>query len=110
MNNQDEQQGSFLTGFSLGLFAGAIGFFLFASDDGKKYRQLINQEWEQAKDKLAEKGLIKSKNISLRSLVAHFLPQIESTSKKNKPLAKAKALPAQRKSTSTKTKLKFKGV
>lgn len=31
-------QGSFLTGFSLGLFAGAFGYLLFGTDRGKKIR------------------------------------------------------------------------
>lgn len=41
-------QGSFVTGFTIGLFAGAAGYFLFGTDRGKKLKKQIASEWQTA--------------------------------------------------------------
>lgn len=50
----DQDQGSFLTGFTLGLFAGATGYFLFGTDRGAKVRRELKTEWDQAQAGLAK--------------------------------------------------------
>ncbi len=37
-------------GFSLGILAGSIGFYLFGTEEGRRLRQRLNDEWEQAQD------------------------------------------------------------
>lgn len=68
-----ENQGSFLGGFALGLFAGAAGYFMFATKDGSKIKETIKKEWQEAKDHLAEEGLIKDINISLSDMIHEWL-------------------------------------
>lgn len=45
-----DQEGSFLTGFTVGLFAGAAGYYLFATKKGAKLRTQLSQEWQQAQE------------------------------------------------------------
>lgn len=50
--HSDQDSGSFLTGFAVGLFAGAFGYFLFATDQGQSVRQELIKEWQLANQKL----------------------------------------------------------
>lgn len=101
----DQNQGSFLGGLALGMFAGAAGFFLFATKDGAKTRQKLEKEWEGAKSKMADDGIIKDKNMTLSQMIGDWLgmastPTTKKTSKKKTS-----------KASSTKgTTSKFKGV
>lgn len=54
----DQDSGSFLTGFSLGLFAGAAGYFLFATDRGQQVRQDLQAEWAAAHERLVDEGFL----------------------------------------------------
>jgi gas vesicle protein len=47
-------QGSFLAGFSVGLVAGAVGYFLFATNKGSNLRDSLTEEWAAARSKLSE--------------------------------------------------------
>jgi gas vesicle protein len=104
-----KDQGSFLTGFSLGLFAGAIGYFLFGTDNGKKVRTDLNKEWNEAKEKLAEEGIIEDPHTSFRDMVSAFFNKILSvspTTSGKKPVTKKKEILPKATKSSTK---KFKG-
>lgn len=46
--NEEKTQGSFVTGFAVGIFAGALGYYLFATDKGKKLTKIAQQEWREA--------------------------------------------------------------
>jgi gas vesicle protein len=56
---QQKESGSFLTGFTLGLLAGAVGHFLFTTDRGEKVRKSLMEEWKIAKKEI-EKAKTKS--------------------------------------------------
>jgi gas vesicle protein len=58
-----------MNGFTLGMLAGAGGYFLFATDHGRKVRQQIAQEWTDAKKQLVKDGVISSADISLREFI-----------------------------------------
>ena len=72
----DRDQGSFLNGFTLGIFAGAVGYFLFGTNKGKSFRNDISKEWESAKGKLAEDGIIDSKEATLREVINDFVTKV----------------------------------
>ena len=97
-----KDQGSFLTGFSLGLFAGAAGYFLFGTHSGKKVRQDLSKEWDQAKEKLAQDGIIDDPDASLRDVVHEFVAKIWGSQKAEKIVPSSK--------TVKKTKAKAKGL
>ncbi|MGD9129443.1 MAG: hypothetical protein PVJ09_03085 [Candidatus Woesebacteria bacterium] len=112
----NDNSGSFLTGFTVGLFAGAAAYFFFATDRGDELHLKLKKEWEQASEKLAEKGVIEDKNLKLKDLAASFFEKIstacssKSISKsgvKKKKISKKKSSP---KRLHKKTGLKFKGV
>jgi len=69
------QQSSFVTGFTLGLFAGAAGYFLFGTKKGGQVREQLVNDWEDAKEKLVEEGVIDKPDISLRELVGDLMQQ-----------------------------------
>lgn len=76
-DTREYNQGSFLTGFTVGLFAGAAGYFLFGTDKGKKVTERLSDEWENAKEKLADEGVIDNPNLSLREVVGQVLNQVK---------------------------------
>lgn len=50
--SNNEQGGSFLSGLTLGLFAGAASYYLLGTKDGKKIREKLKTEWEEARGSL----------------------------------------------------------
>jgi hypothetical protein len=126
----DQDQGSFLTGFTVGLFAGAAGYFLFGTDRGEKVRSTLQDEWEEAKDKLVDQGVIRDKSVTLREVVretvsraarsAGVVEVVGKTKKSSKAASKKSA--AKSKTSTAKSKVsavkslpkqaskKFKGV
>lgn len=55
-NNSPEDSGSFFSGFTIGLFAGAVGYYLFASEKGSKLVKKVSKEWEKAQKELPVKS------------------------------------------------------
>lgn len=126
---QEQHKTSFIGGFSLGLLAGATGFFLFATDRGKQVRQKINLVWQEASEDLSAQGFIDDPQESLRDFLQKTLTkcwqQIEqpvvksdktskkllaskqTNSKKTTSLAKTSS---SNKPTTKKKELKFRGV
>lgn len=72
-HSHTDEGSSFITGFTIGLFAGAAGYYLFASEDGAKLRKQLVAEWESAKEKLAEEGVIDNPQVSLREFIQELL-------------------------------------
>jgi len=116
MSNKNKEVGSFLNGFTAGLVAGAAAYFLFATDKGKNLSQEIQGEWDQAKETLAEKGVIKDKNTTIRQLIGSIFKQVTDTKMTPASERKAKKLVSKKKKisfSSSKKKQqpkKFKGV
>lgn len=96
----DQNQGSFLGGLALGIFAGAAGYFLFGTKDGEQVRKKVEKEWQEAKATLVDEGIIKSKDQSIKDLISEWLGMAET-----KPTVKKKT-----KTTSQTKNTKFKGV
>ena len=106
MTDQDPDQGNFLTGFTLGIFAGAAGFFLFGTQKGSDLRDQLTAEWEAAKADLVQEGVI-DQNQSLRDIIAGVFTKIglniQATQKSpEKHLTKT--------NREKKTSTKFKGI
>ena len=99
----EQNQGSFLGGLALGLFAGAAGYFLFATKDGAKIRRDVEKEWQSAKISLAEEGLIADKDLSISQMISDWLGLAEDHKQTKKKTPKPTAGPSTKKP-------KFKGV
>jgi len=96
------EQGSFLTGFTVGMFAGATGYFFFATDKGRKLRTQLAKEWDQAR---FEMGDGQFSQISLRDIVNSTISLLTQNSV---PVIKTPARKHTKGATSTKSK--FKGI
>ncbi len=72
----DRDSGSFLTGFTIGLFAGAAGYFLFGTDRGGKVRSELMEEWENAKEHLMQKGVLDNPQASIRDLIKDTVEEV----------------------------------
>jgi gas vesicle protein len=88
--NRADDQGSFLTGFTLGIFAGAIGYYFFGTQKGKRMRTELSHEWQQARQQI---GPDKFPHTSLRDFFTAIVKSIqtESISKKTSSLTKKTA-------------------
>lgn len=76
MSQQDiyvHDSNSFVTGFTFGLFAGAAGYFLFGTKKGEELRRQLVIEWEEAKEHMAQEGVITHQKVSLRDFLEEFL-------------------------------------
>lgn len=110
MSHQDDQ-GSFLTGFGVGLVAGAAGYFLFGTDKGKKVRQELAEEWETAKAKMEKEGVIENKAASLRQVIGDVVTKVSKELSGAKPQTEKKPKSTKKKTTKkTSSPQKFKGV
>jgi len=70
------ENGNFVAGFSLGLLAGAAGYFLFATERGSKVRKQLIKEWEGATDQMVEEGVLASKDISIREFLQDMFENV----------------------------------
>ncbi len=98
-----------MTGFGVGLAAGAIGMYLFGTDEGSKLRQELKDYWQEAvKDLLAE-GTIENAEQDLWALFKDILNQAvgDIESLKLDKAAKTKAVSVTR---AQKKQNLFKGV
>jgi hypothetical protein len=100
------QSNSFLTGFAVGLFVGAAGFYLYGTDDGAKMRKQIAHEWEKTKVDLAEQGVIERPDVSLKEFLLEMLGRVSGEYKDEPVSPPTKHLPRQKRDTGN----KFKGV
>lgn len=102
MSQKDE--GSFLNGFALGIFAGAAGYFLFGTDRGKEVRQDISHEWDEAREKLADEGFISDPDASLRDVINDLLSKVFGSAKADQvvPAKKTKKIKNEKRSSSAK--------
>jgi len=106
-------QGGFIAGFSIGLLAGAAGYFLFGTKRGAEIRHELVKEWENAQEHLAKEGVISSQPLSLRNFLQNLseevfhasLPTELMSSLKPKKLLKPAARKGKRDSSA-----KFSGV
>lgn len=103
-----DNQGSFVSGLTIGFLAGAAGYFLFGTDKGKKMRAELEREWRAAQASghlkvTKDENQIAGLGDIVSSLVRYVREQQVVTGKGKELVAKAKGRP--RKANS-----KFKGV
>jgi len=108
-----ENQGNFLTGFTIGLFAGAGGYFIFGTKKGDQVRQQLMKEWEKAKSDLVKQGVIEEGK-SLRELLYEVVEKLddgETTNQKDPSASlRMKKTKTKKPAAPGETKKKFKGI
>ena len=105
-------QGSFVAGFSVGLVAGAAAYFLFGTEKGAKVRKQLVEEWESAREFMAEEGVHKDQHISLRQFLQNVVEEVFHTSLPQEIIMpnKARKQPPKQSSRRLKRSHKFSGV
>lgn len=89
MVNQEDHSnnsGGFFSGLLFGAVAGALGYFLLGTEEGKSARKRLGEEWEKAKEKLAEEGVISSPDQSLTEVVQESIHHVIEPQKNKKVL------------------------
>jgi len=108
-------QGSFVSGLTIGFFAGAAGYFLFGTDKGKKIVKDLEKEWQAARaaDPQLTEAIageanqeIKASTIlrTVKNLIQQIAEQQDEGSKNRKQSTRGK------KPVSKKSDTKFKGI
>lgn len=91
----DEQNkptsGNFLSGLFFGAVAGAAGYFFMKTEEGKKARKKLSEEWEKAKQDLSKSGVIEDATKSLPETIQHTIQHIIEPSKVKKEAAPKKS-------------------
>jgi gas vesicle protein len=59
-----------------GAVAGAASFFFLKTEEGKKARKRLSEEWEKAKEELANSGALKDVTKSLPETFQHTIEHI----------------------------------
>ncbi len=72
------ENGPFLTGLSIGLFAGAFGYYLFNTSRGEQMRESLSTEWQSIRKKMYEEGLIPSPDLSLSEVLSDHLSTLSA--------------------------------
>lgn len=105
-----QEQSNFVAGFSLGLLAGAAGYFLFGTEKGARVRKQLVQEWEGAQEHLVREGALPDK-LNLREFLQHMFEEVFQASLPDELLTPNKQRKAQ-KATARRAKKgsKFSGV
>lgn len=104
-HSSPDSQGSFLNGFTVGLFAGAAGYFLFSTKKGESFRKLVSSEWDQAKHSLADAGVIDSPAMTVRECIVSVVSTVAKQIDSNKVKSSTKSKTAKAESKADKRRL-----
>lgn len=99
--------GNFFSGLFFGTMAGVAGYFLFGTEEGKKARQKLQEEWEKAKGHLIEEGVLEPVHAekTFPHMVQHTIQRIIEPSRR-RPVSKK----GETKMSPKKDNKRFKGV
>lgn len=105
---------SFIIGFTWGLIAGASGYFLFATEQGKKVRQDLSEEWQKQTQDLATHSDSPHQKVSLRAAIAGVIASFTSLESESNPVTAKVSLkksePKSVKTAGTAKSKRFKGI
>lgn len=106
----NQEQGSFLAGFSVGLVAGAAGYFLFGTDRGRDVKERLAAEWEEARKSLPSQGNTLLNYSSVSELIRSVGNMILDAESEGREKATAQRASKEKKAGVKKAKPKFKGL
>lgn len=77
MSQQQQHHSSgFLSGLLFGAVAGVAGYYFLGTEEGKKARQKLMEEWEDAKDYMVEQGVIEAADKTLPQMLQHTIQRV----------------------------------
>lgn len=89
----DHESGHFSTGFTLGLLAGAAGYFVFGTNKGKEFQVELSKKWQEAKKVAADEWPNEAETVGdvLKNIVAQISSEVsEASGSKKQPKRKKK--------------------
>ena len=110
MNEDQHSSGNFFTGLMFGAIAGAASYFFLKTEEGKKARQRLAEEWEKAKEDMAKSGAIEDVTKSLPEQVQHTIEHIVEPKRMVKTTTIKRVPPKKVEAPKKKESKKFKGV
>ena len=112
---EDSGTPSFVTGFGLGLLAGAAGFVLFGTERGKALRKDLQKAFTEAYQEEITAGVVTGEAVSLRDFLATAFSKVKEElendageAKKIRDQSKSKVKAKSAKSKAANSKSKFK--
>jgi hypothetical protein len=72
-------EGSFVTGLTIGMFIGALGFYIYNTKGGSSLKTALQREWDVIKTDLHKEGIIDSPDLSVLDIVRQHLGAITRT-------------------------------
>lgn len=94
-NNQDH--GSFPTGLIVGFLAGAVGYFLSQTKEGKEMREKFSGHWQELRESMIAEGKLSADECEItdyiraaRSKISEYLREAGYSEENNKKTAKKK--------------------
>lgn len=100
---KSNHEGSFVTGFTLGIAVSAVGYFFFGTKRGKKLKNTLSKKWQEAGIEIPDQknnlqpGTLRE---AVRYLISHISTAVEQEVKK----------PAKKTKTRKKKKTVFQGI
>lgn len=117
MDQNQKSEGGFTTAFSLGAVAGAAFAYFLQSDEGKRMRKELADEFIEVKNELVNQGLLPSKNMSGIEIITHFISHAaqfiedaDHKTEKKTPRKRQRTSPTLAKNSEKKQRQKFSGV
>lgn len=110
MNEDKQHGGSFFSGLMFGALAGAASYFFLKTEEGKKARKRLTEEWEKAKEEMSQSGAIEDVTKSLPETVQHTIEHIIEPKKMIKTTTIRRTPAKKVEAPKKKESKKFKGV
>jgi gas vesicle protein len=67
--NTNSEKGSFSSGIIVGVLAGAVGYFIAHTKEGKEMRNKFSTHWSDLKDTLVKEGKLKESNADIADYI-----------------------------------------
>lgn len=90
-------QGSFPTGLVVGFLAGAVGYFLIRTKEGKEIREKFAGHWHELRESLVAEGKLSKEEQDIpdyirafRAKISEFLGELDGSPESQKKSAKKK--------------------
>jgi len=108
-NNSDnnQEQGSFSSGIVVGFLAGAVGYFITQTKEGREIKEQFSDHWHEFRSKLIEDGFLAEKESEITDYISAARLKISELIGECNPDSTKKK--SSKKKTKTKKKI-FKGI
>ena len=106
MKNKKKDDGSYLTGLSIGLFAGTIAYLLYGTSKGREVKKKLKEDWSAAQELIDDSSILDVEQGYVRHILRTLYTEICGDTVELPAILKK----THRKHQRNKTPAKFKGV